>query len=125
MVVVTMRSLESDTELLAASNGSREMSIRYPRLFRRTPDISLPIGTLRIERSKYLLSSFRPLASLACISTVPLDPRRGLRRISHITFRGLHLLHLFSSSSSLQLPSLSSFSSWFVPNASTLARNRV
>jgi len=52
--------------------------------------------TPRIERSKYpspppLSPRTVPTLRFDC---APLDPRLGLRRISHITFRGLHLLHL-------------------------------
>lgn len=39
------------------------------------------------SRSKYLSPALSALASLAYVSTVPLDPRHGPRRISHITFR--------------------------------------
>jgi len=69
------------------------------RLFRRAA-ISRFLHAIGIERSKYppavLLGSPVPPhgSSPRCVSTAPLDPRHGLRRISHITFRGLHLLHL-------------------------------
>lgn len=66
------------------------------RLFRRY----LASCTPRIERSKYplaILFTLLPSAppSPRCVSTAPLDPYLGPRRISHITFRVLHLLHLF------------------------------
>lgn len=123
MVVVTMRSrvrygIAGDFGRLSRNEH------KILRLFRRTP-ISRFLY-LELSVPNIFPGSFRPLASLACASTVPLDPRLGPRRIFHITFRSLHLLHLFSSFPS-RCPSrfFSPFSSWLVPNASTLVRNRV
>lgn len=121
MAVVTMRS-RVRYGIAGGSGRPSRNEHKILRLFRRTP-ISRFLYP-RIERSKYLPgSSSRPLASLAYVSTVPLDPRLGPRRISHITFRSLHLLGLFllllplslTLSLSLFRPCFfSPFSSWLV-----------
>jgi len=81
------------------------------RLFRRTPISRFLYLELNVPNIFPVLSALSLLSP--CVSTVSLDPRLGPRRISHITFRGLHLLYLSStSSSSSSSPScsLSSFS---------------
>lgn len=99
-----------------SSGGTREMNIRFFGYFAERR--YLASCSPRIERSKYALPF--PRSSSRCVSTAPLDPCVGPRRISHITFRDLHLLHLhllFSCSSSCSFSLRSA-----VPNAPTLAR---
>lgn len=121
MAVVTMRS-RVRYGIAGGSGRPSRNEHKILRLFRRTP-ISRFLYP-RIERSKYLPGSSRPLASLAYVSTVPLDPRLGPRRISHITFRSLHLLRLFL----LLLPLLLSLSlsrfCFFSPFSSWLVRSK-
>lgn len=123
MAVVTMRSRVR----YGIAGGSREMSIRFFGYFvgRRYLcflylELSVPNIFPALPVLSHLSPAFRP---------VPLDPRHGPRRISHITFRSLHLFHLFLLLlPPLPLPpapSLLSRPGSFVPNASTLARNRV
>lgn len=122
MAVVTMRSRIRYGIAGGSSGGSSRNEHKILGLFRRTPISRFLQLELSVPNIFAILRALlRPLASLACVSTVftPLDPHLGSRRISHVTFRSLHLLHLFCSFS------FSSASSWFAPNAPTLARDRV
>lgn len=95
MAVVTMRSRIRYGIAGGSSGGYPRNEHKIPQLFRRTPISRFLYLELSVPNIFAILSAlFRPLA---CISTVftPLDPHFGSRRISHVTFQSLHLLHLF------------------------------
>lgn len=93
MAVVTMRSRVR----YGIAGGSSRNEHKILRLFRRTPISRFLYFELNVPNIFAILSALlRPPASLACVSSSHLLTRTsGSRRISHVTFRSLHLLHLF------------------------------
>lgn len=70
------------------SDGTREMSIRFFGYFAGRRYLAPRAANRAVPNISPVPPAVPLAASLACVfRTVPLDPRHGPRRISHITFR--------------------------------------